>query len=95
MEPPKRRQRLGRVSCSDWQPRDLVDGRPGLLEGSDVGDRRLGDVLQCLGREEALVGRDEHVGERQQPREGVVLDDVLAGVYTQVLLRFLLAYRVL
>jgi phosphatidylglycerophosphatase A len=26
---------------------------------------------------------------------GIVLDDVLAGVYTQVLLRFLLAYRVL
>ena len=47
-------------------------------EPLDVLHRGAGDIVQGLARQERLVCRDEHVGERQQSRQYVVLND-LAG----------------
>ena len=44
------------------------------FKGADVPQRRIGDPRQGLAGEEALVRRDEHVRERQQPGEYVVLE---------------------
>ena len=60
-----------------------------LLEGRHVAERGLGDVGHGLFREERLVAGDEHVGKGQQPREGIVLNDV-AGQVLEEEIAFLL-----
>ena len=57
----------------EYSSRPLVSP---ALECRDVRERRLCDRAQRLPREEALVPGDEDVGERQQPREHIVLNDL-------------------
>ena len=52
----------------------------GAFEGVDVGDRRSSDVCQRFGREEALMSRDQHIGESQKTRELVVQDRLFGPV---------------
>ena len=50
------------------------------MKEQEVPDRLGGDRRQRIACEERLVGGDDHVGKRQQPHEGVVLDDRTALV---------------
>jgi hypothetical protein len=67
-----------------------VDRRAIALEGREVRDRRLGDVLEGLLGEEALVRGDEDVREDEQSGERVVRDDVAAVVLEEAQLVLLL-----
>ena len=55
--------------------RDLVRWDFTALEGSQVGDRGRGDLLEGLLGEERLVSGDEHVREGEQPAEDVIIND--------------------
>ena len=64
--------------------RDGVHERPAVEKILDILQRSLGDVVHRLGREEGLVRRDDHIGEEQQPRQRVVVDDRVRPVFVEV-----------
>ena len=47
-----------------------------LDEGVDVLDGGLGDVVQRVDGEEGLVARHHHIGEREQPRQHRIRNDL-------------------
>src|SRR6478736_1486505 len=49
---------------------------PAFAERSDVRARDPGDFVEGFPRQEGLVGRDQHVREREQPREFVVVKNL-------------------
>ena len=63
---------------------DLVLERPPLEEGPQVLHGRMGDVGQCLPREEPLMRGDDHVVERQQPGQHVVIQNAVRGILVEV-----------
>jgi hypothetical protein len=71
---------VGASGAADGCGGDLVAARSTGRERGGVAEGGLGDVAQRLLGEEGLVGGDQHVGERQQPREDVVLDDPVGEV---------------
>jgi hypothetical protein len=50
------------------------------LEAGQIGNRRRGDIFHRLAREEGLMAGDDDLGEGQQPRQHVVLDDLVRKV---------------
>jgi hypothetical protein len=61
------------AECLSTLPHHVQLPTPALERGH-VRERRLGDVVQRLPREEALMRGDDHVREGEQPHEDVVLD---------------------
>jgi len=58
------------------------------LKRGEIGQGRLGDIVQRLGGEKALVTGDQHIGEGQEAGEDVILNDLLGQILEEQI-RFL------
>src|SRR5688572_29798687 len=77
------RLRSSRGRSRLWHP---VQSAIAALERRDIRESCLCDVGQGFAREEALMGRHQHVGEGEQAHEHVVLHDLLGEVAKEELL---------
>ena len=65
--------RLGRSARSEAAVADFIGKRRAREIVVKVLERRLGDIGKSLVREKSLVRGDDHVGERHEKRERLVL----------------------